>query len=454
LIGAIGAVLLTYWTALAFVSRRAAVMAGLMMATSILLGFEARIAKTDAMLLLTVMAVMGAMARVYLAQARTTSQTAMSKWALPAIFWTALAGGILLKGPVIVLFVGLPLVTLAVVDRSLRWIKALQPIPGVILAMVLVLPWFIAILNRAGAAFVADSVGQDMLSKVFSGQESHGAPPGYYFVLFFVAFWPGATLAGLCVPAIWSSRHEKGARFLIAWIVPAWIVFELVATKLPHYVLPLYPAIAILIAGVVDRHVLAPQRWMTRGTAWWFALPTIVGLLGLGLLLFVGRQFGLLAWPLVTGAAIMGLFAWQLYDIEGAERSLARAMAASLLLSMATYGVTIPSLRSAFPSEQLARELRAAACDDRLVAVAGYEEPSLIFLLGTQTRLVDGAHAADFLAVGGCRFALVEAQQQRGFVRRADAIGLRYALGARVDGFNLSNGRRISVAVYRSEVSR
>src|SRR5260221_6771605 len=66
LLGAVGAVLLTYWSALAFVSRRAALLAGLMMATSILLGVEARLAKTDAMLLLTAVAAMGAMARAYL----------------------------------------------------------------------------------------------------------------------------------------------------------------------------------------------------------------------------------------------------------------------------------------------------------------------------------------------------------------------------------------------------
>ena len=51
LLGAIGAVLVTYWAALAFVARRAAVLAGIMMAASILLGVEARLAKTDAMLL-------------------------------------------------------------------------------------------------------------------------------------------------------------------------------------------------------------------------------------------------------------------------------------------------------------------------------------------------------------------------------------------------------------------
>src|SRR5256885_347208 len=124
LIGAIGAVLLTYWTALSFVSRRAALLAGLMMATSILLGVEARLAKTDAMLLLTAVAAMGAMARVYFGDRKPVPSGA-SGWALPAIFWTALGAGILLKGPLIVLFVALTIVTLAVVDRSVRCVGAL-----------------------------------------------------------------------------------------------------------------------------------------------------------------------------------------------------------------------------------------------------------------------------------------------------------------------------------------
>ena len=70
LAGATFAVLLTYWAALAFVGRRAAVAAALMMASSVLLGVEARLAKTDAMLLLTCVAAMGAMARIYLAGQR------------------------------------------------------------------------------------------------------------------------------------------------------------------------------------------------------------------------------------------------------------------------------------------------------------------------------------------------------------------------------------------------
>src|SRR5919201_6543948 len=94
LIGATGAVLLTYWTALAFVSRRAAVLAALTMASCVLLGVERLIAKTDAMLLMTTVAAMGAMARAYLGQQHSRLD-GDGAWIIPAVFWTALAGGVL-----------------------------------------------------------------------------------------------------------------------------------------------------------------------------------------------------------------------------------------------------------------------------------------------------------------------------------------------------------------------
>src|SRR6478609_4022040 len=144
LIGAIGAVLLTYWAALAFVTRQGAALAALMMASCILLGAEARLAKTDAMLLLTVTAAMGAMARVYLSWQRG-EDPAHPPWSAPAIFWTALAGGILLKGPLILMFVGLTIAVLAFFDRSLAWLWRMRPVWGLMWMLVLVLPWFVAI---------------------------------------------------------------------------------------------------------------------------------------------------------------------------------------------------------------------------------------------------------------------------------------------------------------------
>ncbi len=448
LIGAIGAVLLTYWTALAFVTRRAAVLAALMLCSSVLLGVEARLAKTDAMLLLSVVAAMGALARVYLSWQRG-EDPAHPPWTWPMIFWTALAGGILLKGPLILMFAGLAIVTLAILDRSAAWLWRLRPLWGLMWALVLVLPWFIAIYWRAGDAFFSDSIGGDMLSKL-AAQESHGAPPGVYLLLFWVTFWPGAPLAAMAAPAVWQARRQPGAQFLLAWLVPSWIVFELVLTKLPHYVLPLYPAIAILTAGALERRVLS-RSWLMRGAAWWFAIPAIASIIAVIGAITLTRQPVFLAWPFVAAALIFGLFAWWLYDDGRAERSLLNAVVAAMFLALAIYGVVVPALAPLFPSAEIARALRNVVCVGPKAAAAGFHEPSLVFMTGTPTLLTDGSGAADFLGHGSCRFALVEKSSERGFAQRAEAIGLRYDVATRIEGYNISQGRAVSIAIFRSE---
>jgi 4-amino-4-deoxy-L-arabinose transferase-like glycosyltransferase len=449
-VGAIGAVLATYWAALAFVSRRAALLAALMMASCVLLGVERLLAKTDAMLLLTIVVAMGALARAYLSQKRADVTDATNAWLIPTIFWTALAAGVLLKGPLILMVAGLALLALVIADRSAAWLLQLKPMIGAIWLALLVLPWFVAIFGRAGSEFFAESVGQDLFNKIFSAQESHGAPPGFYFVLFWITFWPGAMLAGLSAPSVLAARNEPGTRFLLAWLVPSWLVLELVITKLPHYVLPLYPAVAILIAGAVDRGVLSRRGWLEWGTMWWFLGPLIAGVGGILALAVIGRQFGLLAWPLIGAAAVMGLLAWRLYHVDGAEHALLRAVVAAVLSGIALFGLILPMLGYLFPSPTLARVVRDSGCVHPMAAAAGYQEPSLVFLAGTDTRLTDGGGAAEFLRGGECRFAFIEQRQEKSFAQRADAIGLRYTAGPRIEGLNISTGAPITIAVYRS----
>jgi 4-amino-4-deoxy-L-arabinose transferase-like glycosyltransferase len=449
LIGAVGAVLLTYWTALAFVTRRGAILAGLIMCSSVLLGAEARLAKTDAMLLFTVVAAMGALARVYLSWQRGEDPE-HPPWSWPAIFWTALAGGILLKGPLILMFVGLTMVTLAILDRNASWLWRLRPVWGLMWLLVLVLPWFVLIFWRAGETFFTDSVGGDMLAK-FVGQESHGAPPGLYLLLFWVTFWPGAALAGMAAPAVWRARREPGAQYLLAWLIPSWIVFELVLTKLPHYVLPLYPAIAILTVGALERRVLSRSPWLMRGAAWWFVVPAGASVLAIVGAITLTRQPVFLAWPFVAAALIFGLFAWWLYEDSHAERSLLNAAVSAIFLAFAIYGVVVPGLARLFPSVEVARALRNVSCVGPKAASAGFHEPSLVFMTDTSTLLTDGSGAADFLGQGVCRFALVESRSERNFVARAEAIGLRYNVATRIDGYNISQGKAVSIAIFRSE---
>lgn len=449
LFGALGAVLAIYWCALAFTSRRAAVLAAFMMAGSVLLGVEARLAKTDAVLLFTVVVAMGALARAYILPRQHGAGAAPRlDWRVATLFWTALAAGILDKGPLVLMVVALAALTLSFLERSARWLNPLRPFAGAAWMILLVLPWFIAIYWRAGNAFLADSVGHDMLAKIGGGQEAHGAPPGYYIVLLFVTFFPGSALAPAAVPAIWSARREAAMRFLLAWLVPSWIVFELVATKLPHYVLPLYPAIAILLAIVVDRNQLSGRPSLWRATTFWLAGPLVLTGVAVGVAIALSHNLEPLAWPFLAASIVCGLFAWRLYAVDGAERSLLRMLAAAIFGAIGVYGIVLPSLTPAFPSVALANVVRGASCPHPIVASVGYQEPSLVFLVGTATRLTDPSSAADFLRQGGCRFAFVDAGDQHAFALRAEAIGLRYRAGPTVKGYNISNGHKVTIMVF------
>ena len=449
LLGALGAVLLTYWAGLAFVTRRSAALAGLMMAGSIILGVEGRMATTDAMLLFTCVAAMGALARIYLSQRRQSDQPV--GWQAPAILWTAVAGGVLLKGPLILMFIGLTAIALSIADKSWRWIRATRPLLGLGWMLLFVLPWFVAIVMKSGGSFFAQALGHDMLDKITSAQEAHGAPPGTYFVLFFLTFWPGSVLAAPAAPAIWRARKEIGARFLLAWLVPSWLVFEAAMTKLPHYVMPLYPAIAILIAGVVEGRALAHIRWMVRGTVSWFLFPAGIATAVVVGFVLVDRSLGLIAWPFAAIAMVLSLFAWWLYEVDGPERALLRALMSWAFVAITVFAITFPSLPALFPSEMIAREVRATGCTDPHVASTySYQEPSLVFLEGTATRFTDGAGAAEFLRGGACHFALIDPRSERSFVQRADAIALRYALVQRIEGYNISIGKPVVLAIFRS----
>jgi hypothetical protein len=164
----------------------------------------------------------------------------------------------------------------------------------------------------------------------------------------------------------------------------------------------------------------------------------------------ISRDLVLVAWPFLAGAVVCVLFAWQLFDDDGAEDAFVRATAASVLMAIGIYAVVVPALTPAFPSVALAEVLHDASCPHPVAASVGYEEPSLVFLTGTSTHFTDAAGAADFLRQGGCRFAFIESRKERAFALRAEAIGLRYNAGPSVEAFNISIGHPITIAVYQS----
>jgi 4-amino-4-deoxy-L-arabinose transferase-like glycosyltransferase len=438
-------VLLTYWAALAFGGRRAAFLAAALMAASVILAVEARLAKTDAMLLACSVAAMGALARVYLAR-----DVARPSFGVVAIFWIALAAGILIKGPMVLLFVGLCGLVLSFREGSARWLLALRPVPGLAFTALVVAPWFIAIASKSGGEFYRLAVGDDMLGKVATGQQNHFAPPGFYLVAFFATFWPGAPLAAIAAPFAWANRQLDGVAFCLAWAVPSWLVFEAVPTKLPHYVMPLYPAIAILAVAAVSAGAVGPHRPGARLTALLLPLIPLGIALGLGYGAWtLDGALPLAALPVLAAAIGLAIWAWRQFAAGAVARSMVTGVAASLALTGAVFGLTQPVLQSLKLSPRLAELVRKAPCPDPLVATLGYREPSLVFLVGTGLDMVEtGQEAVAFLRGEGCRVLLVTDRLARSFEDARAPADLAVSRVGEVRGFNINGGRRVTIDAY------
>jgi 4-amino-4-deoxy-L-arabinose transferase-like glycosyltransferase len=463
LMGAISAVLLTYWTALAFVSRRNAFLAALLLASTVLLGVEARLAKTDAVILATVVGAMGAFARFYLggtprrAVLPVSGEVAarLDGWFLPFVFWTSIGLGLLVKGPITPMIPALSAVALVIADRSGKWLRATRPLPGLVWALALVVPWFVLIMIETKGAFLSDSVGADMLSKVGSGQESHGAPPGTYLAVFWGTGWPMAPFVALAAPFAWKMRRDPRVAFLLAWIVPAWILFEAVPTKLPHYVLPIYPALAILVAVALERSALALDRKWSR--------PLLLMVPGLAVLLLIAG-IGLAVWglrlPGTATFAVMPFLIWlglHLLRDVGREKIETSIIGGAALAGM-VYVLVFSGIMTSGPFDpfrlsprlaESARQITATipGCPRLAPATVGYREPSLVFLTGTDLLMTDGPGAARFLDEAPCRIAFVEKRQEEAF-KAALAGDSDVALADRIAGINLNGGRNLDLGVY------
>ncbi|QFU16706.1 ArnT family glycosyltransferase [Microvirga thermotolerans] len=448
LLGALAAVLLTYWASLAFLGRRGAFLAAALMATSVILMVEARLAKTDAVLTACSVAVMGGLARAYLSRGAGV----LPRRTL-GIFWLGFAAGILVKGPLVLMFAGLTAAILSYRDRSARWLLTLRPGLGALFTLLVVLPWFVAIAIKSGGAFYSEAVGHDMLGKVGTAQRYHWAPPGFYLLAFFATFWPGAVFAAIAAPFAWQHRREDAVAFCLAWIVPSWLVFEAVPTKLPHYVMPLYPAIAVITVIAVLRHFVGPHRPAAKISTVLIPLIPVGLMVGLSAVNWsLDHTLPYRGLPATAAASLIALYAWRLFVRNQVVRSLWLGFASAACLSVGVFGFAQLDLRSLKLSPRLAEVARNMSCENPLVATLGYREPSLVFLTGTNLEMLEtGEEASAFLRQGGCRLVFVEKRFENAFRAENERLGLHPALSTRIAGFNINSGRRLDIGAYAVE---
>ena len=257
-------------------------------------------------------------------------------------------------------------------------------------------------------------------------------------------------------------------------MIPNWILFELAATKLLHYTLPLLPALTLLIGcairqrfgmasfGMASDDSSVHGSSLSSGYRW-----LVVGSLTLGTLINVGFPIGILMLLTVTGegfdsftaivlvAVAVGMvvaliYCWRL--------QITRGLACILMTLIPFYAIVYHHILPGADSLWISRQVRTAVidqstCPDSIVASVGYSEPSLIFLLGTNTRILHDVSTAilHLEADPACHPVLVEASRI-GVWEDELATLIPHVLPPLVTttirGFNYNKGQVVELILY------
>ncbi|MEM0985357.1 MAG: glycosyltransferase family 39 protein [Pseudomonadota bacterium] len=495
-IGASLAAAACLWAGTVLIGRTPAFLGSSLFGATLLLTSEAHISKTDAVLVALTTLGLGALARLYM-RGDNDKKIAL-------LFWAAMGLGFLIKGPVTPMVAAFAAAVLYVWDRrDARWLRVLAWWPGPVLFVALVLPWFIWVQIATSGEYLQGAVGKDLRDKLVSASEGHGGPPGYHLLHVPVWFFP-ATL--FLIPGLYyawqgvrrsaletvAGEHRQGLKFLIAWGLPTWIFFELLLTKLSHYILPAYPALALFCGYGAWRLVEAAQSprsglGLRIGSAALFAIggaallavstPIAAGLIkqeaygdfrhadptAVAAQWSVATGFPMALWYGAAAAFILSLLA---FGIKRIGTAAALAVVTAMVAGWHARSAFLPSQVWVQPTEQARAALEAICARPgqegsdckapAMVQSVGYAEPSYILRIGTESlhppeTVVDLPDSPDALPVA----YLIDLEHEAGLRARealtGEAEDLGYCKTESVPRYalNYSNGDPVTFIAVR-----
>ncbi len=257
--------------------------------------------------------------------------------------------------------------------------------------------WFLPV-QKLAPGFTHESHGLHIVGRFFTAMEGHGANsllgylallPIYLPVLIagfapWTAFLPAGVLASI-------HGHVGGRSaqvFIWTWVLPIFIFFSLAATKLPHYVLPVFPPLALLAAGTFEAWRVGmlgekDRAWLRSGA--WFLAPVIfvagltlgmaAPLMGRGLWRVVGVLPGVVA-------LVYGLFVVRLILKERMIQVARIFLFGMPLIVLLAACLSLPAIEPLIKvSPVLAETIQAHRSSKEPVAACGYVEPSFMFYM-------------------------------------------------------------------------
>ncbi|HVY20075.1 MAG TPA: glycosyltransferase family 39 protein [Bauldia sp.] len=438
----VGAAMLTWWMAMAFAAPVTALIAGLFVAASGIVGLEARLATPDAILLAATTLCGGALARLWLKRnGRPDDLVAL-------VFWTGLGLAVLAKGWIAPAIVLAAIAILSLERGTLRWTMQLRPGLGAVWLFLLVSPWLIAVALTLLQG-ITDSPSLQYLVSIGVPFQLQ-APPGSYALILPLLAGPAATFIFTGLPWFATELRRPVVFFALAWGGPLWLAAELVDVKEPQWVLPAIPAVVLLAAAAID----AGKAKIGGRISWFYSLgpllwPPLVALIVPAIFLAIEDRFPWFAAAAFAVAAILGPVTWFWLHRGLLVAAALMSVATVFFIYLGFFGSFVPGLSGLRIGEQVAALARGAQpCTPQTFAAAGYPEESLVYTLGPDTRLVDAWSAADFLNTAGCRIAIVDVSQISAFRQRAEDLGLALVDRGHVSGFDLRKMRVVDVHLF------
>jgi 4-amino-4-deoxy-L-arabinose transferase-like glycosyltransferase/membrane-associated phospholipid phosphatase len=386
-LAAAGAALLTAWIGLRLAGPLAGLLAAAIMVTTPLLFVSGTAATTDALLLFCITGAIASFLKSWLSGLR---------WTHIACLAACLGAAMLTKGPVGLVVPLLSIAAIMAVTRHQGALRVRAYLPWLFLAILagtaLFLAWGLPANAATGGELARRGLGHHVVARTVTPLESHGGRSVlfafYYLPLIALTFFPW-TLYLLPALGTAGSPSPSGLptrRLILAWAVPIVMLMSLVATKLPHYVLPAWPAFALLTAMGIMRFLTEPRRPDTRLTTAGCWLFGVTGTL-LGGALIVAPWFGPIYGmrvPAVTAGTVLIGMTWLTLGHHRHARHGAAVV--TLLAGMSFLILTaalrlLPALESVKLAPRLASTINARTSVEAPVSTCGFGEPSLTFYL-------------------------------------------------------------------------
>lgn len=189
------------------------------------------------------------------------------------IMYAALALATLVKGPIGIAIPGMVIFFYLLLARKWRLLKEIHLMLGALVFCAIVVPVYLwAEFKNPG--YLQYFLWEENLLRFFTPHFQRGQPWYYFFLVIAVGFLPWSVLIPSVVTAHWKKKLEDRDLFLILWIALPLLFFSLSSSKLPHYVLPIFPPLAILTAARLMEIIQAPAS----ASRWPLGLPLLVSL--------------------------------------------------------------------------------------------------------------------------------------------------------------------------------